>query len=300
MKKLIYAIATVFVLASCEDVADPLAGVEQTDLFVQFGANTPDSTALAEGSNFPQAVTIQAPISGGEDLLASLSFEGTAVYGTDFTISSEYLESVDENGAVIRIPFLPAKPNEFVTDQAEFTISFPENFVQDGTKELTVTLNGATGVESAGLSFAGGRGSIRKEFYVEISDNDCGDLAGLYAVDGDVLVSDLGPVTYSYEEALGLADCTVEGSYPLVDITGGLWGIGYADLYGASARNAIITIDPSSNEITWGTVSDQFGGLIVQDATQPTSNYDPNANTITIYWEATGYGERGVTTYTLQ
>ncbi|WMN12601.1 hypothetical protein QYS49_34025 [Marivirga salinae] len=303
MKKLIYLIFALVVFASCEeDYDNPIEGLETTNLFVQLGANTPDSVSLTEGE-MTQSLTIQAPISANQNLLASLTFEGSAVYGTDFIIETpdgDFLVSADADGAVIRVPFLPAKPNEFVTDQVSFIISFAENFIQDGDKDLTVTLTGATGEENSGVTLDGGRGSIRRQFYIEIADNDCGNLAGLYDVEGDVLVSDLGPLTYNYDEALGLADCTQEGIYPVVDITGGLWSDGYANLYGTSAINALITINSTNNEVTWGTVSDQFGGAIIQDPVQPVSNYDPSSNTVTIYWTATAYNERGVTTYTLQ
>jgi len=52
----------------------------------------------------------------------------------------------------------------------------------------------------------------------------------------------------------------------------------------------------ADNTVTWSGVSDQFGGAIVQDSAQPTSNLDPSSGTITIYWTATAFGERGVTT----
>jgi len=309
MKKFIYIILSVLVFAACEDVDNPIDGIEEAEIFVQFGANTPDSTILVEGSSLGDSITIQAPVSFEEDLLATVTFEGDAVYGTDFVISiadSTRLVSADENGAVIKIPFRPAEPENFIADQVSFQVLFPDNFVQDGTKELTITLSGAVGSENSALTFAGGRGSIRKEFYVEIGDNDCGNLAGLYAVTGNTLVTDftVNP-TYTYDEAIGLSDCSVEGTYPISDITGGLWSQregdqSYADLYGTSARAADITIDPDTNEITWPTLSDQFGGNIVQDATQPASNYDPGSNTITLYWESTAFGERGITTYVLQ
>lgn len=307
MKKILYAmIATAMVLASCEEVENPIAGIEQTDLFVQLGANTPDSTSLTEGTNFSDSVTIQAPISAEEDLLATLVFGGDAVYGTDFIINSKLLESADENGATLRVPFLPAEPNNFVTDQVSFLLTFPDNFVQDGTKELIITLTGAVGSENSALTFAGGRGSIRREFYIEIGDNDCGNLAGLYTVTGETLVSDFAVnPTYTYDEALGLTDCTVEGTYPVFDVTGGLWSQregddSYSDLYNATARSTNITINPNTNVVTWPTLSDEFGGNIVQDSAQPASNYDAASNTITLYWEATGFGERGITTYVLQ
>lgn len=128
----------------------------------------------------------------------------------------------------------------------------------------------------------------------------CGSIAGVYSVDGNILVDDFGSGPYSSEETLILADCSVSGAYAVSDITGGLWAQDYADAYGSSARAAVLEIDFASGDVTWTGVSDQFGGTIIQDPAQPTSTYDATAGTITVYWTATGFGERGVTTYTAQ
>jgi hypothetical protein len=127
----------------------------------------------------------------------------------------------------------------------------------------------------------------------------CGDLAGTYDGTGTMLVDDFGSGPYNYVENVTLEACDTEGTYLVSDLSGGLYTNSYADAYGTSARFAVITID-GNNDITWATVSDQFGGEIIQDPAQPMSSYDPGTNTFTMYWTATAFGERGITELALQ
>ncbi|MEQ8240685.1 MAG: hypothetical protein RIA69_15815 [Cyclobacteriaceae bacterium] len=175
-------IAAGVVFSSCEELDDPLDGLQETDLFVQFGANTPDTVSASEGGSL--IITIQAPISFNENLIASVTFSGTAVFGTDFTITANNvisgntgesvapIQSVDANGATILVPFLPTRGEDLITDQVNFTVNFLTDEATDGQKILEITLNGATGTVTADLTLAGGRGPIRNNTYIRISDVD--------------------------------------------------------------------------------------------------------------------------------
>ncbi|MEQ9302460.1 MAG: hypothetical protein RJQ14_00990 [Marinoscillum sp.] len=123
----------------------------------------------------------------------------------------------------------------------------------------------------------------------------CNESTADYTVDGDILVDDFGSGPYSETETLTIVTCVYQ--YEVADITGGLYSQGYADGYGTSGRAATLVHNPENDRITWSGVSDQFGGEIVQDPAQPISNMDANG-VITVYWTATAYGERGITTYT--
>ncbi|MEQ9468445.1 MAG: hypothetical protein RLN88_13615 [Ekhidna sp.] len=128
----------------------------------------------------------------------------------------------------------------------------------------------------------------------------CGDFAGVYDVSGDILVDDFGSGPYAETNVVLFSpDCNTGNLVQVPDITGGLYTGSYADNYGTSARVATLTINTTTDVVTWTGVSDQFGGSIIQDGAQPDSNIDPGTGEITIYWTATAFGERGVTTFTL-
>lgn len=155
-----------FSLFSCEDYNNPIEGIEETDLFVEFSAGTPETATVAEGESYK--LTIVAPISFETDLTAILLFEGTAIEGTDFTVSSDGLVSASDLGAEITIPFIPTDNSDVVPDQVDVTINFLSDAVTDGEKTLTVTLQGATG--PGGIELAGGRGPLRKQIAITVTD----------------------------------------------------------------------------------------------------------------------------------
>lgn len=158
----------------------------------------------------------------------------------------------------------------------------------------TATLSVA--VKDGQLDDEGGdasKNSVAQTLTVEIL---CGEFAGVRQFNGELLVDDFASGPYSYMDNVSLVDCAEEGVYSIADISGGLYANSYAENYGTSARAAVITIDDSSNEVTWTGVSDQFGGEIIQDPAQPVSNYNPSSGIVTIFWTATAFGERGITT----
>jgi hypothetical protein len=120
-------------------------------------------------------------------------------------------------------------------------------------------------------------------------------LSGNYTVTGQFLKDDFDSPDVIMDQALINTDCV--SKYLVEDLSGGLYTNTYAEEYGTDPVEAEIDIDPDTNLVTWEGVSDQFGGDIIQDDTQPDSFFDPDTNTITIYWTATTYGERGISTF---
>ncbi|MBR9997791.1 MAG: hypothetical protein KFF73_02415 [Cyclobacteriaceae bacterium] len=120
-------------------------------------------------------------------------------------------------------------------------------------------------------------------------------LNGTYEVTGQFLQDDFGSPDVVLDQEVINTDCI--SSYLVEDLSGGLYTGTYADNYGTDPVEAEINIDPDTNLVTWENVSDQFGGEVLQDDAQPDSFFDPDTNTITIYWTATSYGERGISTF---
>jgi len=124
----------------------------------------------------------------------------------------------------------------------------------------------------------------------------CGLNAGTYNGDGNILVDDFGSGPYTFIENITLGDCETEDEYLVSDISGGLYGSDYADAYGTDPAAATLVI-AADQSVSWTGVSDQFGGEIIEDPAGLGSNFNPTTSTFTIYWTATQYGERGITTY---
>ncbi len=121
-------------------------------------------------------------------------------------------------------------------------------------------------------------------------------LVGTYTVLGEFLVDDFGSPDVTNDQEVTSVDCLE--AFMVEDLSGGLYTSTYADNYGTAPVEAVINIDSDTNLVTWENVSDQFGGEFLQDPAQPDSFFDPAANKITIYWTATAYGERGISTFT--
>ena len=188
----------------------------------------------------------------------------------------------------------------------DLVISFPSDAAQDGTKTLTVTITGGTGSGGTSLGLRSGL-PTSSELTFSISDADCGFARGTYDVNGNILVDDFGSGPFNSVETVLASACPDETNYNVADLTGGLYSdptSAYVTVYlggTPNGRAAVITIDETTGAVTWTGVSDLFGGSIVEDAASATaSNYNATSNTITIYWSATAYGERGITTFTLQ
>ncbi len=123
-------------------------------------------------------------------------------------------------------------------------------------------------------------------------------LVGPYTVKGEFLIDDFNSPEVSGEQQVITVDCAY--AYAVADLSGGLYTSTYATNYGTLPVEAVIEIDPDTNLVTWQNTSDQFGGEFVQDPAQPDSYFDPEKNQFVIYWTATAYGERGISTFTKQ
>lgn len=121
-------------------------------------------------------------------------------------------------------------------------------------------------------------------------------LNGTYEVLGQFLQDDFSSPDVILDQEVINTDCI--SKYLVEDLSGGLYTSTYGDNYGTDPVAAEINIDPDTNLVTWEGVSDQFGGEVIQDSAQPDSFYDPDTKQITIYWTATAYGERGISTFT--
>jgi hypothetical protein len=304
MKKLIYILfASVMILTGCSE--DFELNDNDQDLNVQLldgkyvafsadGANTTiDPEAVQEGST--AELNIEIPTGTTSDVTVNFTFGGTAVYGVDFTVPG----GSSAGGSVVIVPD-DGGGTANVVDNTDIVVTLLTDDNQDGNKSLVVTLSSASNAEGE-INVGRGGTDLLKSQTVNISDIDCGDVAGLYNVAGTILVDDFGSGPYAYTDRIALADCSVEGEYSISDITGGLYTNDYAAAYGVSPAGATIEFDPTADgPVTWSGVSDQFGGSVLEDPASATaSNYNATTGVISIYWTATAYGERGITVYTV-
>jgi len=297
MKKLYISILSVFMITSCTDfdLEDQGFVLEELPSYVAFNQAGTSAADLVEDVVEGASVTweLEAPTGTLSDITVNYSWGGDAIFGVDFDLAGS-----SASGGSLVIDHDPGDVNNF--DNVEFTIDLLLDGTQDGNKVLTMVLESATNAD--GETFAVGRGGtdFLKTGTINIAEADCGNFAGTYVVLGTILVDDFGSGPYNSTEVIGLVDCTVEGDYGVADISGGLYTNSYATNYTTSARATIITID-GSNNVTWASTSDQFGGFFIEDTAAATpSNYNPTTDVITINWTATAFGERGITTYTLQ
>ena len=253
-----------------------------------------DALDVTESSD-SESLNVEVPTGTTSDVTVNYTFGGTAEFGVDFNV-----EGASSTGGALTIN-VPTEPQaNLIPVNADIVVEFLTDLTQDGNKTLEITLVSASNGQGELAVGRGGTDVLRTQL-INISDVDCGDAAGLYDVNGVILVDDFGSGPYNYTDRISLADCATEGAYSIVDISGGLYTNAYATAYDAVPAAAVIVFDPSiDGPVTWTGVSDQFGGEIIEDPASPvSSNYNAATGIITIYWTATAFGERGITTYTL-
>ncbi len=258
-------------LISCEE-----DGTTMLPLHVKF---TNSSASVGESDTTPLTVSVHlaGPIPTSD---ITVNFEisgGDAVQGTDFEMTS--------SGSVT----IPSGSN-FAT----FDISMIDNFVEDGTKTLVLSLTGTSdGTRVAGPGGPDGPGLAGKTFSITINDDDCSpNIAGTYMVTTDGCTGDgSGGCGGDYSGITNEVTVTRDGAgvYTFSDLTGGLYKNGYGD-----ADNA-------------GVVEDNCGVLSIND--QPDTVYGGDVfsgtgainsdGTLTIEW-SNGYGDAGTSTYVKQ
>ncbi|MGK7394409.1 MAG: hypothetical protein ACNS62_07540 [Candidatus Cyclobacteriaceae bacterium M3_2C_046] len=168
-KLIIIILASGFVWA-CEEIENPVDELETQGLFVQYGAGLPDTAVVTEGEVLTRYLALQAPISFETDLTATLSLSGSGTSLSDFQVSGQDVQSQTENELSVIIPFIPTNGEDLVADQTFLNFNFPTDDVSDGTKYVTMILEGATGPN--GIDLLGGRGNLRRKIVFQISDID--------------------------------------------------------------------------------------------------------------------------------
>lgn len=263
----IYILGLVFIFASCVDDFED--------------ANPP---RLLDAPAVNSLSITEDVLKGGTSTVITLNVTDAPAGLASATVTDVDEFGVSVGGSVSVITDI----NGLTKGEVEIEYTAPEGF--SGTVTLSAFVSdGQTDEDGEDAS----KSSVARTVDIEVL---CGDLAGSHTVDGEILVDDFGSGPYTFMDNISLADCEEEGAYNISDISGGLYANAYADNYGTSARAALIVINSTTNVVTWSGVSDQFGGQFVQDPAQPDSNYDAGAGTITIYWTATAFGERGITT----
>lgn len=306
MKKIVYILFSILLTGfyACEtdyDAADQGITLEELPKYVAFSVSgvvtTIDDIDVSEADgDTDDEINVEIPGGTTSDVTVNFAFSGTAVYGTDFTV-----DGGTSAGGSVTIKYDNTPNIDGLPFNADLVVNLLKDDLQDGNKTLIITLTSASNADG---EIAVGRAGtdLLKTVTINISDVDCGDVAGVYDVAGTILVDDFGSGPYAYTDQIALADCSTEGEYLISDITGGLYTNDYATAYGVDPASAVIEFDPTMDgPVTWSDVSDQFDGEVLEDplAAEP-SNYDATNGIITIYWTATAYGERGITVYTVQ
>jgi hypothetical protein len=179
MKKYSYfAAILIALLSSCVDFDDDLNfGLKPIDGYVAFansgGTVTPIVRNVAETTG-NQNLRIEVATGSLSNVTVTYSFSGTAVFGTDFNVTSPG-GTVNTDGGTIVITRnqKPAGVNDF--DFVNLGIDPITDGVDDGNKTLVITLISA--VNQDGKNFSVGRGAegstiYLKEASVNISDVD--------------------------------------------------------------------------------------------------------------------------------
>jgi len=204
-------------------------------------------------------------------------------------IDSVAVTTADENGDPLGNVNIETPINGQTEAQIEIMYTAPENTA--GMVEVSVQVFDKQYDEKGEV--------VRKSSVVksiEISIYCEPPLVGVYSVLGQFIQDDFGSPEVTIDQEVSSVDCL--NTYLVEDLSGGLYTTTYAENYGTDPVEAEIIIDPDTNLVTWEGASDQFGGEFIQDPAQPGSYYDPDAKQIVIYWTATSYGERGISTFT--
>ncbi|MBX2896770.1 MAG: hypothetical protein KF763_15090 [Cyclobacteriaceae bacterium] len=169
MKKILIVWCAAIVFTACTDfdLEDQTIKVIQLPGYVAF-ANTGGTIAainrtVAETSTTAQNLRIEVATGSLSDVTVTYSFSGTAVLGTDFTVTTPGGTATATGGTiVIRRNQTPAGTTDF--DFVNLGIRAVADGVDDGDKSLTITLVSATNAD--GKMFAVGRGAPGSTIYL--------------------------------------------------------------------------------------------------------------------------------------
>lgn len=174
MKKIIF-ILFIFttILTSCDDkysLADRELEVESLPGYVAFNPNGASVVFPDENVDENEGtveLNIEIPTGNLSDITVNYSLSGTAIFGTDFTITG-----ADSTGGQITILHKQSiDPDDSEADNADIVVNILTDNVVDGGKTLTITLDSASNSEG---DLAVGRGGtmLLRTATVNIEDVD--------------------------------------------------------------------------------------------------------------------------------
>ena len=190
MKKFIPIFLSALIVLSCTDATLEDVGFTLKSLpaYVAYGnpggtitaiVLAPEEGSTAGASGELTRLRIEAPGVVTSDVTVQFTFGGTAVFGTDFTVSGliqstlvPFAVTATAAGGSIKI----AKSNTIKTvndfEHVNLELGYPTDGVKDGLKTLIVTLTSATGAD--GTVYAVGRGGtdMLKVATINIADTN--------------------------------------------------------------------------------------------------------------------------------
>ncbi|MFV0248498.1 MAG: hypothetical protein ACK5H1_06030 [Tenacibaculum sp.] len=175
MKKIKYYILTFLIIAlfgcseeySLEDQGITLAELPGYVAFDAPGTSTNLVAFNAAESDDNLKIKVEVPTGTLSNVLVGYSLSGTAIFGTDYTISD-----ADSSGGTLVIPHIQSTDPTFsVPDFAEIEIDFLIDNVADGDKTIVITLLSASNDEKT-LAVGRGGTDFLKTATVNIADVD--------------------------------------------------------------------------------------------------------------------------------
>lgn len=187
MKKIIAMAFGTSLIFSCTDskLEDVGFSVKNLPAYVAYGnaggTVTEKVLAPSEGSTSTAltVLRIESPGVTTSDIDVQFTFGGTAVLGTDFTVSGltqtenqPFAVTTTATGGSVKIVKSAKKTTVNDYEFVNLKLAYPKDNVKDGNKTLTITLTSATGTD--GKTYAVGRGGtdILKVATVNIKDID--------------------------------------------------------------------------------------------------------------------------------
>ena len=187
MKKFIPIFLCALIVLSCTEskLEDVGFTIKNLPGYVAYGnpggTITEKVLAPSEGSTSPALtrLRIEAPVVVTSDVTVQFTFGGSAVFGTDFTVSGltqttlvPFAVTATAAGGSILIVKSNTKLTVNDFEHVNLKLGYPKDGVKDGVKTLTVTLTSATGAD--GKVYAVGRGGtdILKVATINIKDID--------------------------------------------------------------------------------------------------------------------------------
>ena len=187
MKKFIPIFLCALIVLSCTKATLEDVGftIKSLPAYVAYGnpGGTVTEIVLAPSEGSTSAaltrLRIEAPGVVTSDVTVQFTFGGTAVFGTDFTVSGliqSTLAPFDVTATAAGGSIKIAKSNTKLTvndfEHVNLKLAYPKDNVKDGNKILTITLTAAVGTD--GKTYAVGRGGtdILKIATINIKDID--------------------------------------------------------------------------------------------------------------------------------